>query len=186
MGVPETKKSRSPEELLSHPAREQFELVDGRINEKQKGFLASFVATRMQFVLSMHCQLDGTGYVLNSLCGYRCFRDQPDLIRKPDVSFIKADRLSINEFPTDFLRIPPDLVVEVVAPTDLADEIDRKVDEYLLAGVTLVWVIHPTNRTAIIYRKNGTIEGVRENGELRGENVLPEFTCQLRELFRLC
>ena len=37
----------------------------------------------------------------------------------------------------------PDLAVEVISPGDTVRELDDKVEEYLQAGVRLVWVINP-------------------------------------------
>ena len=79
--------------------------------------------------------------------------------------------------------IPPDLVVEVVSPNDLAYEIDEKVQEYLDAGVQLVWVVNPALRTVRIYRADGTISGLHESDELSGENIVPGFHCPIANLF---
>ena len=82
-----------------------------------------------------------------------------------------------------FLRIPPDLVVEVISPHDLAEAVDTKVEEYLRAGVRLVWVVHPVAQVVQIYRSNGSLEGRRVHQELDGEDVLPGFLCPVRDLF---
>jgi Uma2 family endonuclease len=48
-----------------------------------------------------------------------------------------------EQLPEGHTRIAPDLAAEVMSPNDLAYEVDRKVKEYLAAGVRLVWVINP-------------------------------------------
>ena len=42
-----------------------------------------------------------------------------------------------------WVRIPPDLAVEVVSPNDSAEELEEKLEDYHKAGVPLVWVIYP-------------------------------------------
>ena len=55
------------------------------------------------------------------------------------------------------------------------EQIDEKVDDYLRAGVALVWVIDPHDRTVTIYRKGVEPELVNINQELSGEPELPGF-----------
>ena len=47
----------------------------------------------------------------------------------------------------------------------------------------LVWVVDPKDRTVLIYRANGSIQGLRENDELDGEDVIPGFRCRIGTLF---
>ena len=67
----------------------------------------------------------------------------------------------------------PVLVVEILSPNDVQEQIDEKIDEYLAAGVLLVWVIDPHDRTVLIYRKG---EGAHDALGPPGEDtiVLPE------------
>ena len=66
------------------------------------------------------------------------------MVRKPDVSFIRAGCLPGDVLPSGILRIAPDLAVEVVSPNDLAPELDEKLEDYQKAGVCLVWVVIPS------------------------------------------
>jgi Uma2 family endonuclease len=81
--------------------------------------------------------------------------------------------------------IPPDLVVEVLSPRDIATELDQKVEEFLRAGVRLVWVVNPDTRTVRIHRLDGSISGLHETDELSGEDVLPGFACPVAALFEM-
>ncbi len=57
------------------------------------------------------------------------------------------DSVSLEQLSDEgYCTIPPDLAVEVVSPNDLVAELDEKVEEYLRAGVKLVWVVHPDAR----------------------------------------
>jgi Uma2 family endonuclease len=83
------------------------------------------------------------------------------------------------------LPIHPDLAVEVTSPGDSVYEVDQKIQEYLAAGVSLVWEVNPELRTILIHRQDGTVTRLGENDEITGENVLPGFRCRVGDFFRL-
>ena len=85
--------------------------------------------------------------------------------------------------PEGWLRVRPDLAVEIVSPNDLAQEINARVVGYLSVGVPLVWVLDPSTRLAQVYRQGGSAAWSIQTGELSGELVLPGFTCRVEELF---
>jgi Uma2 family endonuclease len=88
--------------------------------------------------------------------GFRCFPDEPAKFRKPDVSVVRADRLSGIDPKEGFVPVPPDLAVEVVSPNDLASAVAGEVREYLENGFGLVWVVYPDSRTVVVYRPDGS------------------------------
>ena len=53
--------------------------------------------------------------------------------RKPHVAFIRNDRLPEGKIPQGDLFVAPDLVVEVLSPSNSGTEVQRKLDEYLSA-----------------------------------------------------
>ena len=59
----------------------------------------------------------------------------------------------------------------------------EKVEEWLRAGVGLVWVIYPVTRSADVYRSPDDISHLSEDDVLDGEDVVPGFACRLGELF---
>ena len=81
--------------------------------------------------------------------------------------------------------IAPNLAVEVVSPNDLVYEIDEKVEEYLEAGVELVWVVNPVTRTVRVHRADRPGVTLREMDELTGDDLLPGFRCRVSDLFQL-
>jgi Uma2 family endonuclease len=115
--------------------------------------------------------------------GYQCFPHRPGLVRRPDVSFVRYGRLPGEVLPKGWIKIPPDLAVEVVSPNDGADELDEELEDYQDVGVPLIWVIYPQSRTVTVYRDDGSVSRLRESDELSGEDVIPGFRCAVRELF---
>ncbi len=171
----------TPEDFLAIPDGNNYELVDGRLVERGMGSWAGFVAGQLFSLIVEYKSGKRLGLVLNPEVSYQCF--QGNRVRKPDLSFIKTGRLPDDRVPEGHIRIAPDLAVEVVSPTDIQYDVDRKVAEYLEAGVPLVWVINPDVRVVFVYRADGSISGVREGGELDGEAAVPGFRCRVADLF---
>ncbi len=84
--------------------------------------------------------------------------------------------------PKGWVKIPPDLAVEVISPNDRVYELDEKLADYRKVRVPLVWVINPELRTATVYRADGSLRIVFEDDELSGEDVIPGFRCPLRDI----
>ncbi len=183
MATVDTKVRLTPDELLSLPGADRFELVDGELLEISMGAESSHISIRLVMLIGAYCQLHGKGLLFGPDCGYQCFADDPNRIRRPDVSFVSGGRLPNDLPPKGFIRIPPDLAAEVVSPGDSAYEVGRKAEEYLEAGTPLVWIINPDARTVLVYRADGSIIGLRENDELTGDPVLPGFRCRVSDLF---
>ncbi len=171
----------TPEDFLAIPDGNNYELVDGHLVERGMGTWASAVEGTLFYLLYQHKVDKQSGLVFGSGASYQCFPG--NRVRKPDVSFILSGRLPDDRVPVGHIPIAPDLAVEVVSPTDIQYDVDRKVDEYLEAGVGLVWVVNPDTRVIIIYRADGSISGVRESGELDGEAAVPGFRCRVADLF---
>jgi Uma2 family endonuclease len=106
----------------------------------------------------------------------------PDSVRGLDVSFWSKERLP--EAPEGYVEVAPDLAVEVLSPEDRFSRLQRKIVEYLSRGVRLLWVIDPQDRSVGIYRPDQPLPRVlSENETLSGEDVVPGFSCLVRELF---
>lgn len=178
-----TQQQYAPEDLLALPDEKDYELVDGNLVERNMSSLSSWVGGELYGRLRDHCRAHDLGTTWPADNGFQCFPDAPGKVRKPDVSFIRRERFSTDELSEGYLRIPPDLVVEVISPNDLAWEVETKVEEYLRAGVPLVWVIDPHTRTVRIHRADGTAGRLRPEDELSGGDVIPGFRCAVRDLF---
>ena len=149
------------------------------------GAVSSWIAGRVLVLLSAVVEGDKLGWVLGADGSYQCFGDDYDRDRKQDASFICRGRLPNEELPQGHVKLAPDLAVEVVSPNDLYYEVQAKVAEYLAAGVRMVWVIDPDNRT-VMARALGADQPMelRDRDELTGGDVLPEFRCRVTDLFQ--
>jgi Uma2 family endonuclease len=171
------------EEFLDLPAADFCELVDGKLVEKHMGAKSSYIAVRLSILLGNYCENPFRGWIFPGDTSYQFLPGRPNLVRKPDVSFVRAGRMPEEEVPSGHIRLAPDLAVEVVSPNDLCYEVEEKVAEYRTAGVPLIWIIIPPTRVVLIRRIDGSCTEVGENGELSGEDVLPGFRCPVSALF---
>jgi Uma2 family endonuclease len=79
--------------------------------------------------------------------------------------------------------IVPELMVEVVSPHDLAEEIMERLGEYWTAGARLVWVVYPTQRLVYVYEALRQVRILGEADELDGGGVLPSLRIPIASLF---
>ena len=178
----------TPAELLARPDRDQYELVNGEFVERVMGWQSSRIGSKLLALLETYVAEHNLGWVNGADAAYQCyedaFPDDPERIRKPDLSFISLDRLPPSEEPVGYCTIVPDLVAEVVSPHDTFYELSLKIDEYRKAGVRLIWVVVPNTKTVVIHRLNGSTDELREADDLSGEDVIPGFHCSVADIFR--
>ena len=177
--------SLTADDLLTLPDRERFELVDGKLVELPMGMESSLVGGRLYRRLADYCEQPFRGWVLPADASYQFLPDRPNVVRKPDVSFIRPGRVPDERPVLGHIRLAPDLVAEVVSPNDLFYAVEEKVAEYRAGGVRLIWIIVPPTRTVLVRRLDGSAAEVREDGRLSGEDVVDGFQCPVADLFRL-
>jgi Uma2 family endonuclease len=172
------------DELLRLPDEKDFELIDGHLVERhmgaESGYLEALVIAKL-----IPWAVVNRDFVLGSSAGYQCFPDSPNRVVRPDVSFIRSERLEGGVVPEGWIKVAPDLAVEIVSPTDVFSDVVAKVADYLAVGVPLVWVVDPTLQEVHIHRRNGRPEILQTQDEFRDDAVLPGFSCRVGEFFGL-
>ena len=109
----------------------------------------------------------------------------PDTVRAADALFISNERLAQIASTSGYLDVAPELVVEVMSPSDRWTDVRRKLDEYFTAGVLEIWVAEPETKSVYIYREGGTrLIRLTENDVLVSEALLPEFSLPLKKIFK--
>ena len=124
------------------------------------------------------------GRLAGSDAGVHLERD-PDTVREPDLAFISSQKLPLNVRNPGYYEVVPDLVVEVVSPSDTRAEVNDKARMWHSHGVRLVWVVYPDTRGVDVHGEDGSVVTLSENDTLDGGDVLPGFTCPVSEIFDL-
>jgi len=174
---------RTPEEFEAMTDMKGWELIDGIPREKEMGAESSFVGGELLQVFGPVVRHGRLGRLFPSDALYQCFPHRPKLVRKPDVSFVRAGRFPNDRPPRGIMRLVPDLVAEVISPDDLFEQVDDKVNDYLLVKVPMIWVVNPALRTVLVYLADGTIRRYTAEQELLGEPLLPDFRVRAADLF---
>lgn len=176
----------TPEEFYAlGDAGKGFELIDGVLKETPMSTESSYFGGKVYRALDEYADAS-PGWAFPPETGFRCFPFDEGRVRKADAAFVHRERLSLDQFRAGgFCRAVPAVVAEVISPNDLADNVDLKVEEWLSAGVALVWVVSPQTRTVRAYDGDGTGRFLRMKDTLTGNGVLPGFELPLAKLFRL-
>lgn len=140
------------------------------------------LAARLLFRLGQHVYENDLGDLCGQDTGFHIFSN-PDTVRAPDVAFIRKERCD-QITARGYAKLAPDLVVEIISPGDRASEVLARVGDWLQGGASIIWVIDPERRTAQVYRADGSVALIGNNGALNGEDVLPGWQCSLEELLR--
>jgi len=109
-------------------------------------------------------------------------RRKPDRIRAADIVFLSTSRAG-DRPGKGFLEVAPDLIVEIMSPTDRWQDVRQKLADYFSIGVQWVWVVEPDNRAVLVYRSLADVTVLGEADVLRGEGVLEGFEMAVRDVF---
>ena len=144
--------------------------IHGRIAMAFGGALVSYVRPRR------------LGTVIGSDAGVLIQRN-PDTVREPDIAYISAERLSLDDQSDGYLEVVPELVVEIVSPSDSPREVNEKIRMWLDLGVSMALEVRPAERAVMVHRPDAPAVTLTGEGVLDGGDVLPGFRLPLSEIF---
>jgi Uma2 family endonuclease len=169
------------EEFWNEYAGQPFELIEGEvISVAPTGGSHGGVTRRVASQLGDYVDDHELGEVYGAETGFYL---APDVMRAADAAYITNEKLAKITDPDKYVPFPPDLAVEVVSPSDMASDIQKKVDLYLKAGTALVWVIYPELQSVVVHYSNRTSITVGRDGILDGGELLPGLKIAVADLF---
>jgi Uma2 family endonuclease len=161
------------------PSLGPCELIDGEIVPMAPaGDDHADINSNACFILKQFVKAHGLGRVLVGEAG---MHTKKGYSRGADVAFISRKRKPQRS--KGFLRIPPELVVEIKSDDTSWKKMQEKVDEYHEFGVDMVWVADPDSETLRVYPKNGGMFVIPKDGEIDGGNILPGFRVNIADFF---
>ena len=122
------------------------------------------------------------GRVVGSDSGIQ-LEHNPDTVREPDIAFISAERLPLDARVPGYSQVVPDLVVEVVSPSDRPAPVYDKAQMWLRFGVRLVLIVDPEARRIMALPSAGPSRTFTEDDTLDCGDILPGFSCAARDIF---
>ena len=161
----------------------EHELARGALIEMPpSGFESSEVSLSLGAEIRSFARLHNLGRVSGEQGGYILSRN-PDTVLVPDVGFVRSDRLPEARSRRGFLELAPDLVVEVVSPSDRWMKVNDKVLAWLDAGVRLVWVVDPIGQSVTVWTPDRASKVLTGSDTLTGGDVLPGFELPVQRIF---
>jgi len=142
--------------------------------------LHSLIALAVLETLQAYLRERGFGRAIPE-AGYILLRD-PLTIRRSDVSVLSKERIRSTR-KDEYFEGAPELAVEIVSPSDPADDLQIKVDQYLGAGAKQVWIFYPKTKGVHVFFAGGSLATFDETQTLTGGDLLPEFAVKVGDLF---
>jgi Uma2 family endonuclease len=182
--APATSDPVTADQLLQLPDHgTRYELVKGDLIEMSPASPRhGRIANMISFLLTQYVRQQNLGVVYAAETGFK-LQENPDTVRAADAAFVAQARIPAGGEPEGYWAIAPDLVVEVVSPSDSALLVQGKVTDWLAAGCRLVWVLYPDTRTVTEYSSLADVRVLTATETLDGADVLPGFTCPIADLF---
>jgi Uma2 family endonuclease len=158
---------------------EEHEILDGELAKvKILGLEGARFFTRLGRILETHAEKERAGAVYTT--GRFLFSNEPRRERRPDLAFVRKGRVPQGD--PDLFPGAPDLVVEILSPSDPSALIYEKVRKDLEGGALEAWIVDPVIHLIIVLRPGQPARpfGV---GDTLTTPLLPGLELSLAELF---
>lgn len=151
--------------ILMAPAGEEH----GRV----EGDLYGLLYTQIKKLKLGRLYPSDTGFLLS---------EDPDTVRSPDIAFVRQERLPLRtRRNSGYILGAPDLAIEIRSPSQSPADLQRKVEQYLAAGASAVWVLRPGRKQAAIHEAGKPVRTVGKDGFLEAA-ALPGVRIPLAEV----
>jgi Uma2 family endonuclease len=172
------------DDLLTQPDDGwRYEVVEGMlVRVAGSPFDATTIALILAAALLAYVRPRGLGAVTGADGVYKFPGAETGLL--PDIGFVAATNVPLidRKKPIPFA---PDLAVEVVSPSQTADDMAAKVLRYFWGGTQLVWIIWPDHQQVDVWHPGDNQPKTRLgiSGMLDGEDVVPGFIHPIADIF---
>jgi Uma2 family endonuclease len=164
-----------------------YEFIDGMLLEVEPmSIYSSQVANRLNRLIERNAEVRKIGMTHWDTFFKVPFPGDPRRVCKPDLAFVTYGRWPENRplpYSGNAIDVVPELVVEVVSPSDFGEAVITKARQYLKAGVSAVWLVYPESMQIHCYQQHNRVTVFTEDDTLDGAPVLAGFSVPVRELF---
>ncbi|MBI4909665.1 MAG: Uma2 family endonuclease [Acidobacteria bacterium] len=158
------------------------EILHGELIEMPPPTLRhEIIAARINRSLVLFLGRKEFGMVFLSKMGYRLLSDDRTWV-EPDVSFVRKERVQ-SSLDKDYVDGAPDLAVEVISPSESAQDVEDKIEAYLSGGAHAVVVVYPKKQTVKLFLSEGTSRTLRGGDVLTLPGLLPGWEMPVTEIF---
>jgi Uma2 family endonuclease len=162
---------------------------DGRRTELMRGtivevpptfFRRGHICANIVAVLEEFVRRHQLGWVIGNDAGVVVERN-PDTVRGPEVAYFSYGRLPKDQIPEGYPPVAPELVFEVLPPSDRMSAMTAKVGDYHLAGVLVVCVLDPDAGVLVVYPQEALPRRYTADEELTLPEVFADFRVRVRQ-----
>ena len=163
---------------------ERFELINGEAfamsgpNIKHQEILGELFSQFHAYLRSKPCK------VYPAPCDVRLFYeedDSDDTVVQPDI-LVVCDKGKLGP---EACRGAPDLVIEILSPSNSAIEMERKLKLYQYSGVREYWVVDPEHKglTVYIFQKDTIGVKIYKGTDTVTVSIFPDLRIALEQVF---
>jgi Uma2 family endonuclease len=164
-----------------------YELVEGRlVRMPPPGSRHGRLGMKLALAIGALTEPRALGALFSAETGFLLSRaGEVDTVLGADIAYVRQERLPPADSPewSGYLRLAPDLVVEVASPTQFRPELEAKARIWLGAGVPLVWVIWHRYRSVDVWRGDRDLVTLGAGDQLDAFDIVPGFKFPVRDLF---
>ena len=165
--------------VLETAETETFELVEGELTPLASPALRhNKIRSRTERRFETYFERNPIGDVFVEV---DC-RISDDTVRKPDGAVFLGEKLRLIDQSKSPAPFAPDIAIEVLSPSERAEDLHRKIRDYLLGGSQEVWVFDDANGEVFVH-SHGGIRLVTRDGVLESP-LLPGFSAAVADLLR--
>ncbi|HLP91306.1 MAG TPA: Uma2 family endonuclease [Nostocaceae cyanobacterium] len=182
--VLQTDKELTLEEFLKLPINEgdiNYELIDGQAVPKMSPQKRHSKLTRA-FIKIFELCYDDKCEIYPEL-SVKLTRKGRDWIPTPDLLYIVAEHLPEDWEEEGICNIIPDLVIEIISPSQSFGKMAEKAQDYLAAKVPRVWVVDIEDRSITIFYPDAPPQTYRGD-ELITDVLFPRLEFTVEQLFK--
>ncbi len=165
---------------LSRESESRLEYFDGEVIELSSPRpIHNQIAKRLIKLLDIYIEPNGKGLLFWS----DEFRLNEGRRVIPDIACMMAPKhqlVDLNRTPIDLI---PDLAIEVISPSEMARDVERKITAYLDSGVVEVWTLYPESQHIYVHQSNTSM--LFKSADSLASSVLPGWSCPVSEIFAI-
>jgi Uma2 family endonuclease len=169
------------QDLLALPesATRRHEILDGKLY-----VTAAPRVNHQRVVRDMGAMMEALArsHGLGEVVGPVTIHVHDEMVFEPDLVFVRADRLHIVD-PEGDVHGVPDLVVEVLSPSNRSYDRNLKRKRYLESGVPEIWLVDINSRSVEVWRR-GSERPHRAEDSLTWRVGESAISISLAEIFR--
>ena len=170
--------------------RQRYEIVDGvMLMAPAPTPIHQWIMMEITVRLKAFVEERGLGVVFAAPVDLLVQRD-PLRTRQPDILYLNAERTGIRGAAElrglQYLETPPDLVVEVLSPSNSRRDIEERLSDYRGIGVLECWLVSPEAETIEVLRlstEQALTQAIFGIDDTLSSEVLSDFTLITRDIF---